>query len=249
MSEAWHRRPPEARADHDPLFVPTVESTYQQFPDDESLASAEIAPPVEAHATPPIVAPIEARPFQVLFVCTGNIHRSVMGERLLVRRMRPGLPVIATSAGTQAAVDQEIGSFSAIALTDFGADATGHVPRQLRPDFALAADLILTAELEHRRIVLNDTPSVLRRIFSLREFARLASHVDPLDPAQPLDVKELRAQVLRISAQRGLVPRATSSEDIADPVRASLSETRERAREIAGCVDVVVVSLGLNYPS
>ena len=149
----------------------------------------------------------------------------------------------------QAAVDQEIGPFSAVALTDFGADPTGHVPRQLRPEFALAADLILTAELEHRRIVLNDAPSVLRRIFSLREFARLASHVEPLDPAQPFDVEELRAQVLRISAQRGLVPRATSSEDIADPVRASLSETRQRAREIADAVDAVVISLGLSYPA
>ncbi|GEM_PF-7103966 len=56
MSEAWHRRSPEARADQDPLFVPPAEPTHQQSPDDESLASAEMVTPDAI----PVPAPVEA---------------------------------------------------------------------------------------------------------------------------------------------------------------------------------------------
>jgi protein-tyrosine phosphatase len=183
--------------------------------------------------------------FKVLFVCTGNIHRSVMGERLMRSRIRPRLPVPIRSAGTQAAVDYPIGEYSAIALKELGADPEDHKPQQLQAAVAASADLILTAELEHRQIVLLETPSALRRTFSLREFARLAEQVEPLRPTDPFDIDTLRAQVLLVSAQRGLAPRTTRSEDIADPVGASLKETRQRASEIAECVDVVIRTFGL----
>jgi protein-tyrosine phosphatase len=202
----------------------------------ERLDTAE----VKQMETPPAQAL-----FKVLFVCTGNIHRSVMGERLMRSRIRPRLPVAIRSAGTQAGVDYPIGEYSAIALKELGADPEGHKPQQLQAAVAVSADLILTAEIEHRQIVLLEAPSTLRRAFSLREFARLAEHVEPLQPADPFDVDAVRAHVLQVSAQRGLAPRATRSEDIADPVGASLKETRKRAREIAECVDIVICTLGL----
>jgi protein-tyrosine phosphatase len=192
-----------------------------------------------------IETPTEQRLFKVLFVCTGNIHRSVMGERLMRSRIQPRLPVAIRSSGTEAAVDHPIGEYTAIALKELGADPERHKPQQLQANVAASADLILTAEIAHREIVLLQAPAALRRAFSLREFARLAEQVEPLKPVVPFDVEAVRAQVLRVSAQRGLAPRATRSEDIADPVGASLAETRERAREIAECVDVVVSTLGL----
>ncbi len=197
------------------------------------------------HTSDQLELPAEASLFKVLFVCTGNLHRSVMGERLMRSRIRPDLPVAIRSAGTQAAVDQPIGEYSAIALKELGVDPEGHQPQQLMPVVAATADLILTAEIEHRQIVLLDAPATLRRIFSLREFQRLAENVEPLKPSDPFDVDAVRAQVLEVSAQRGLARRATRSEDIADPVRASMSETRERAKEIAQCVDAVIDTLGL----
>jgi|GEM_PF-6029514 len=192
-----------------------------------------------------IETPTEQRLFKVLFVCTGNIHRSVMGERLMRSRIRPRLPVAIRSAGTQAAVDHPIGEYSAIALKELGGNPEGHKPQQLQAAVAASADLILTAEIEHRQFILRDTPAALRRAFSLREFARLAEGVVSLNPSDPFDVDRVRAQVLQISAQRGLARQATRSEDIPDPVGASLKETRERAREIAECVDAVIETLGL----
>jgi hypothetical protein len=40
--------------------------------------------------------------FRVLFVCTGNICRSPMAERLLSSALNPGAVVVAESAGTRA---------------------------------------------------------------------------------------------------------------------------------------------------
>ncbi|MFN2560552.1 MAG: low molecular weight phosphatase family protein, partial [Jatrophihabitans sp.] len=38
--------------------------------------------------------------FAVLFVCTGNVCRSPLAERLMRARLAPGLPVAVSSAGT-----------------------------------------------------------------------------------------------------------------------------------------------------
>ncbi len=40
--------------------------------------------------------------FAVLFVCTGNVCRSPVAERLFLARLAPGAPVTASSAGTGA---------------------------------------------------------------------------------------------------------------------------------------------------
>jgi protein-tyrosine phosphatase len=208
----------------------------------ESLFERLDAPEVKQIETPTAQAL-----FKVLFVCTGNIHRSVMAERLMRSRIRPGLPVAIRSAGTQAGVDYPIGEHSAVALKELGADPEGHKPQQLQAAVAASADLILTAEIAHRQIVLLETPAALRRAFSLREFARLVEHIEPLKPSDPFDLDAVRVQVLQVSAQRGLARQPTRSEDIADPVGASLNETRERAREIAECVDIVIGALGLGY--
>ncbi len=210
-----------------------------------SSGRESLSEPPDPSEVEQIETPSEQRLFKVLFVCTGNIHRSVMGERLMRSRVRPRLPVAIRSSGTEAAVDHAIGEYSAIALKELGANPDGHKPQQLQASVATSADLILTAEIEHRQIVLLEAPAALRRTFSLREFVRLAARVEPLKPSDPFDVQAVRAQVLQVSAQRGLAPRAAGSEDIADPVGASLKETRQRALEIAECVEVIISMLGL----
>jgi protein-tyrosine phosphatase len=205
--------------------------------------------PLETAGVQQVEVSAEERLFKVLFVCTGNIHRSVMGERLMRSRVRPGWPVAVRSAGTQAVVDHPIGEYSAIALKELGGNPEGHKARQLVTPVAASADLILTAEVAHRQIILLETPAALRRTFSLLEFARLAEQVEPLKLFERLDIDAVRAQVLQVSAQRGLARQPTQPEDIADPVGATLKETRQRARQVAECVDIVIGTLGLGNAS
>ncbi|WP_375474658.1 hypothetical protein [uncultured Jatrophihabitans sp.] len=175
-------------------------------------------------------------------MCTGNIHRSAMAERLMIGRSDLSLPVTIASAGVNAVVGHPMAANSMTAAAELGADPSEHIARQFVPPLAERADLILTAERAHRERILEDSPRAMRRTFTLRRFCWLAAALGPPDCARPT-TEQLRARVSLIAAQ----PRtpAQTDEDIADPVRASLEETRLRAREIADCVDVVVATLGL----
>src|SRR4051812_14826139 len=93
-------------------------------------------------------------PFSVLFVCTGNICRSPIAERLFLSRVRGGAPIVASSAGTRALVGEPMDAPSAEALRGLGGNPVGHVGRRLRAGEAAAADLILVAEANHRSAVM-----------------------------------------------------------------------------------------------
>jgi len=201
--------------------------------------------------------------FTVLFVCTGNVCRSPVAERLFLARMRSGADMVATSAGLFALEGNGIDPPSARALIELGGDPSAHHARWFTPTLAESADLILTAQTSHRADVLRAVPAAMRRTFSLREFARLATAAaadpaaaDPAaepgpDPAPdsrpdrppdaPLDPRE---QVGRIAGLRGVVPApAPGADDIGDPFGRSIGVARTCAAQIAAAVDVVLAAL------
>ena len=67
---------------------------------------------------------------------------------------------------------------TAAELAKLGGDPDGFVARQLEVAHAEASDLVLTATRELRAVFLGETPGALRRTFTLREFAALASSSD-----------------------------------------------------------------------
>ena len=113
--------------------------------------------------------------FHVLFVCTGNVCRSPMAERLLAARLGESAGVTVSSAGTRALAGYAMDAPSAAVLRELGGDPTGHVARQLGPDELAAADLVLATDSANRGIVVRERPAVLHRAFTLREFARLSA--------------------------------------------------------------------------
>jgi protein-tyrosine-phosphatase len=130
----------------------------------------------------PAAAPGNARgsgQFGILFVCTGNICRSVMAERLARRGLRARLGADACrfrvlSAGTAGLTGCGVHPYAAEALNCLGADADGFTSRALTAADVAAADLILAAGQEHRNEVIAMRPDASRRVYLLREFARLA---------------------------------------------------------------------------
>src|SRR5687768_8381024 len=125
--------------------------------------------------------------FSVLFVCTGNICRSALGERLgrayLEERLGDRAAAIElTSAGVQAVVGSAMHPDTALVLSGLGADAGDFVARQFVENMAVQADLTLTMTRGHRRDVLHGAPRELARTFTLREAAALLELMGDVEP-------------------------------------------------------------------
>jgi protein-tyrosine phosphatase len=116
----------------------------------------------------------------VLFVCTGNICRSPLAERLArTLGKQLGIPDFHTSsAGVRAVIGQPMHPHSAATLQELGGDPEGFAARQLTPRIASDADLILGMAQEHRNAVLELAPARLNRTFTLGEASCLASRFD-----------------------------------------------------------------------
>lgn len=113
----------------------------------------------------------------VLFVCTGNICRSPIAERLTVayveRRNFENFRV--SSAGTHAMAGHPIHPYAVRAIEEQGGDTSQFAARQLTPTIAADADLVVTMTEAHRGYVLKLAPRQLHKTFTLHETARLVT--------------------------------------------------------------------------
>ncbi|MFF4687409.1 low molecular weight phosphatase family protein [Streptomyces sp. NPDC001307] len=172
---------------------------------------------------------------RVLFVCTGNVHRSVLAERLLAARLPPGSAVRPESAGTQAWHGYGMDAPTRAVLEELGGDGSGFAARPLTAQLVAEAALVLGLAREHREAAVRLVPSALRRCFTLKEFVRLAAgspgavrtRRDRVDPGRR-DVV-----VADAAARRGAVPPVPPVEDdIADPAGRPRDVLYGCAREI-----------------
>ncbi len=166
-------------------------------------------------------------PVRILTVCTGNICRSPVAERLL----QAGLDQVQAgtfevrSAGTKALVGEPIQPRSAGIIQMFGGRADNFAARRLTPEILKETDIVLTMATGHRGDVVHLAPALLKRTFTVREFARmlevlLAQQDAPEGPAAADVAAFWRALPARAASVRhlALAPDA-DGDDVADPYR------------------------------
>jgi protein-tyrosine phosphatase len=153
-----------------------------------------------------------SEPYDVLVVCEGNLCRSPLAERLLTSRLA-GSEVRVASAGVHAVGGAPRDASAAAELTRLGGDPSRFEARQLTPNMATAADLILTATRAIRGQVVTTAPAALKRTFTLLELAALLE-------AHPWgDAEGDAAEVLARAADwRASVSGLGSDLDVPDPI-------------------------------
>jgi protein-tyrosine phosphatase len=179
-------------------------------------------------------------PFSILAVCTGNVCRSPAVERLLASKLGP--TVIVSSAGTHALIGHPISDPMA------GLEPAPFEARRLSEQMLKEADLVLTMTRDQRGLVVELLPAAVRRAFTLREFARLLSAVDPAAlPAGP-PAERLRAAIPLAAAGRGRQRMSPEEDDVVDPFRLSNAVYAASFAQIRSAVETVVYTIVRNQP-
>ena len=175
-------------------------------------------------------------PFAILCVCTGNVCRSPVAERLLAARLGPEVQV--ASAGTLGLAGRGIEPEMLAQLTAAGIAGNDFVARRVTAADVRGADLVLGLGREHRSEAVELVPAAVRRSFTLLEFARLLGTISPEELPHGTIADRLRAAVPLAAVRRRRVASA-DLDDVADPYRQHQHAYDTSFAAIRTAVDVI----------
>lgn len=165
-------------------------------------------------------------PTNLLFVCTGNAARSVMGTALMRSEFEPAdRPDIAvTSAGTHSIPDLPMSVRTKGALDAVGVADLAHRSSQLDAEIGAPADLVLVFEPMHIIWIRRNLPELAGRTGSLPRITRDLA-------AGPISTLSERLQALEL-ATVDFEP----WEEVVDPAGGDLPDFVEAAERIADLI-------------
>ena len=182
--------------------------------------------------------------FVILTVCTGNVCRSPAVERLLSSKLGPSVQV--RSAGTHALVGHPISEPMAALLRNAGIEESPFEARRLSEQLLKDANLVLPLTRAQRSLVVELWPAAVRRSFTLREFARLLSCVDPSTLPSGLLAERLRAAIPLAAAERGRARTSPDDDDVVDPFRLSDEVYAKSFEQMREAIETIVNVLTLD---
>jgi sulfate adenylyltransferase len=165
-------------------------------------------------------------------VCTANICRSPYLELRARQLLGADSGVEVSSAGTHGFDAEPVSDTMDAEFARHGTDTTTFRSRLLTGELVDQADLVLTAEAEHRTRLLEDRPAAFRKSFTLGQFAASVRATDP----------SLHGRELLEAVDRRRVP-PTPEHDIADPYRRGPEAAARAAAEMDELLAVVVERL------
>ena len=110
---------------------------------------------------------------KILFVCTANIVRSFMAERILIEKLKKdkknGIDV--SSAAIIDMHSMPADPTAVEILHEYGVDDAGHHSRLLTEDMVSQTDMIIVMEDIHKKIILDQYPEAEGKIHLLKSFS------------------------------------------------------------------------------
>ncbi|MBT2538250.1 low molecular weight phosphatase family protein [Arthrobacter sp. ISL-69] len=204
-------------------------------------------------------------PVRILTICTGNICRSPVAERLLQAGLDQVLPggFEVRSAGTRAMVGSPIQPLSADIVRMYGGTDKSFAARQLTAKILRETDIVLTMTSKHRGEVLQLDASLLKRTFTIREFARMLEALEERDAAgsdssaekasseKASDAGTLwRGLSARLASVRHLALAADSADnEVIDPYKRGPEVYRQMEDELAPAILTILRYARLNTPT
>ena len=191
-----------------------------------------------------------------------------MAERLLQAGLDQAVPggFVVASAGTRAMVGDPMQPLSADIVRTFGGNPDNFAARQLTPKILRGVDLVLTMTSAHRGEVLQLDASLLKRTFTIREFARMLDVLDQRAaasggsaPARDDDddggwlganTAFWKSLPARAAGVRHLsLPADAAENDIVDPYRRAPEVYRQMEDELAPAIVSILRHARLNAPA
>lgn len=174
------------------------------------------------------------QPDLLLFVCDGNLARSPAAE--LISRHRAGIdgPWRFASCGIRAVRSDRVLREVERRLAAMDVPAGGFHSRQATPAILGEARLLLTAGRLQNDWIVDETPALYRRTYTIRQAARLLR--DLPDGADPL------AHLARTK------DRLTDGDEVEDPIRKGGAAAEQAVDQIDEALRVILPALGALGP-